>query len=156
MELVRQLDDPVAALVGVADGVRAGLRQRELEVRDHLVGEHSLVDADEAAQGEAPEADVLRFGGNRQMDHPNLLALWSAHRQPTFPVTRSRQTSEILPDSRETAFAAPGGIPAALVRPLVELHRHRKPPRSPNDRQRPPPPPHHPPPPHPASLPPPP
>jgi hypothetical protein len=65
-ELVGDRDETGAARVRMADRVRDRLGQRELEVREQLLGEGH--DVGEAAEGEARECDVLRPGGNAQPD----------------------------------------------------------------------------------------
>ena len=66
VELVGDLDDArvLAFSVRVAHRVGRGLRQRELEVREQLVGK--LTKATDARQSEPAEADVLGPGRDRE------------------------------------------------------------------------------------------
>ena len=66
MELVQGLDDALAALVRVADRVRARLGERELQVAEHVLRERTH--AREAGEGEPAQRDVFRLRRNRQPD----------------------------------------------------------------------------------------
>jgi hypothetical protein len=67
VERVADLDDALAVLVvGMANGVRARLRERQLEIGDDVVGEAPC--AREARQRKPAEGDVLGASGDRQPD----------------------------------------------------------------------------------------
>jgi len=67
MELVDDVDRPQATVsIGVPNGVRAGLRDGQLEIAERLLVER--LKAREAAEREANERDVLGLRGNRQLD----------------------------------------------------------------------------------------
>ena len=68
VELVEDLDRAVTVAVGVADGVRARLGQRQLQVAEHLLGKRHVAQARDARQGKPPEGDVFRLGRNGQRD----------------------------------------------------------------------------------------
>ena len=62
----------LSAAIAVADGVRACLGHRELEVPERLVVERMQMR--KTAQGEPHESDVLRLGGNPQLHRPAVPA----------------------------------------------------------------------------------
>jgi hypothetical protein len=70
MQLVEDLDDAVPVGVGMPDGVRRSLGERELEILDDLLGQRSR--AREAREGEPAEGDVLRAGRDDETDGPGL------------------------------------------------------------------------------------
>jgi hypothetical protein len=65
-QLVGDLDLPAVVGIGMADRVRAGLRDRELQVGERLLGERAQ--ARQAGEGEPAQRDVLRAGRNGQPD----------------------------------------------------------------------------------------
>ena len=68
VQLVHDLDEPGAVAVGMPDGVRARLGQRELQVAEHLRRERLGAQPRDPGQGEPPEGDVLGLGRDRQAD----------------------------------------------------------------------------------------
>ena len=87
VELVRDLDATAAAGVRMADGIRRGLGERELEVGDELLRDRPQLR--QPGERKAAERDVLGPRRNRQSDDP---AVASVRRRSLGRVVRDRHS----------------------------------------------------------------
>ena len=110
-QLVRDGDEAVAAVVRVANGVRDGLGQRELEIGDVLLGQRR--ELGDAAEREPGERDVLR----RERGCAAGPSGSSRALRPPYPPAPSRSSAALLSFSADSRFQTWRFLPSASSSP---------------------------------------